>query len=46
MWNFFIFFSLGNIGLEEVFSDVLDRKRPFLDNKNVDFIKAQTLHFF
>lgn len=46
MWTFFLFFFLGNIGREEVFSDVLDRKLPFLDNKKVDFIKAQNLYFF
>ena len=40
MWNFFIFFFLGNIGREEVFSDVLDRKRPFLDNKKVEDRKS------
>lgn len=43
--KFLYFLFLGNIGREKVFSDVLDRKLPFLDKKSVDFIKAQTLNF-
>ena len=43
--KFIYFFFLGNIGREKVFNDVVDRKLPFLDNKKVDFRKAQNLHF-
>ena len=39
------FFLLGNIGREKEFGDVLDRKQPFLDSKNINLRKSQNLHF-
>ena len=32
-WPFFHLFFLGNIGQENVFYDILERKNAFLDNK-------------
>ena len=33
-WRFFYFLFLGNIGLEYVFYDILERKHAFLGYKN------------
>ena len=40
------FFFLGNIGQENVFYDILERKNPFLDYKKNKIKKAKNLHFF
>ena len=34
-WPFFQFFLLGNIGQENVFYDILERKKAFLGYKNM-----------
>ena len=36
-WPFFQLFFLGNIGQENVFYDILERKNPFLGFKNKKF---------
>ena len=33
-WQFFHLFILGNIGEENVFHDILEKKTIFLDHKN------------
>ena len=38
-------FFLGNIGQENVFYDILERKNPFLGNKNKKFKKSKNLQF-
>ena len=38
-------FFLGNIGQENVFYDILERKNAFLGYKNKKFIKLKNLHF-
>ena len=38
-------FFLGNIGLENVFCDILERKNDFLGYKNKKFKKSKTWHF-
>ena len=40
------FFFLGNIGQENVFYDILERKNTFLDYKNNKFKKSKNWHFF
>ena len=40
------FFFLGNIGQENVFYDILERKNAFLGNKNKKFKKVEKLTFF
>ena len=40
------FFSLGNIGQENVFCDILERKNAFLGYKNKKFKKSKNWHFF
>ena len=40
------FFFLGNIGLENVYYDILERKNAFLDYKNNKFKKSKNWHFF
>ena len=42
--NFFPFL-LGTFLQEKVFGDVLYRKGPFFDHKNIDLKKTQNLHF-
>ena len=37
-WRFFICFFLGNIGQENVFDDILERKHAFLGHKNKKFM--------
>ena len=36
-WPFFQLYFLGNIGQENVFYDILERKRVFLEYKNKKF---------
>ena len=40
-WPFFQLFFLGNIGHENVFYDILERKNAFLDYKNKKFKKSK-----
>ena len=44
-WPFFQFFFLGNIGKENDFYDILERKNAFLDYKNQKFKKTKNSHF-
>ena len=44
-WPFFQLFLLGNIGLENVFCDILERKNAFLGYKNKKFKKSKNWHF-
>ena len=41
-----MFFFLGNIGQENVFYDILERKKAFLGYKNNKFKKSKNWHFF
>ena len=41
-WPFFQLFFLGNIGQENVFYDILERKNAFLGNKNKKFKSRKT----
>ena len=43
---FLTFFFLGNIGQENVFYDILERKNDFLDYKDKKFKKSKNSHFF
>ena len=43
---FFIFFFLGNIGQENVFYDILQRRNVFLSYKNKKFKKSRNCYFF
>ena len=43
---FFNFFFLGNIGEENVFYIILERKNAFLSNKNKKFKQSTNLTFF
>ena len=45
MANFPIFF-LGNMGQENVFYDILERKNDFLDYKDKKLKKSKNSHFF
>ena len=45
-WPFFQLFFLGNIGLENILYDILERKNAFLGYKSEKFKKAKTWHFF
>ena len=40
-WPFFQLFFLGNIGLKNVFYDILQRKNAFLSYKNKKFKKSK-----
>ena len=40
-WPFFQLFFLGNIGQENVFNDILQRKNAFLSYKNKKFKKSK-----
>ena len=42
---FFSTFFLGNIGQENVFYDILERKNAFLGYKNKKFKKSENCHF-
>ena len=45
-WLFFQFsFFLGNIGQENVFYDILQRKNLFLGSRNTKFNKSKYWHF-
>ena len=44
--HFSNFFFLGNIGQENVFYDILERKNAFLDYKKNKFKKSKNWHFF
>ena len=44
--HFSTFFSLGNIGQENVFYDILERKNAFLGYQNKKFKKVKKLTFF
>ena len=44
--HFSIFFFLGNIGQENVFYDILQRKNVFLSYKNKKFKKSKNGYFF
>ena len=44
-WPIFQLFFLGNIGQENVFYDILERKDAFLDYKNKKFKKTKNWHF-
>ena len=40
-WSFFQVIFLGNIGQENVFYDILERKNEFLGNKNNKLKKSK-----
>ena len=44
-WPFFQLFFKGNIGHENVFYDILERKNDFLRYKNKNFKKSKNWHF-
>ena len=44
-WPFFQLFFLGNIGKENVFYDILERKNGFLSPKNKKLKKSKNSHF-
>ena len=44
-WPFFQLFLLGNIGQENVFYDILERKNAFLGYKNNKFKRSKHWHF-
>ena len=44
-WPFFQLYFLGNIGQENVFYDIPDRKNAFLGYKNKKFKKSKNWHF-
>ena len=44
-WPFFQLFFLGNIGQENVFYDILERKKASLLYKNKRFKKSKHSHF-
>ena len=44
-WRFFQLFFLGNIGQENVFYDILERKIAFLGYKNKKFKKSKNGYF-
>ena len=45
-WPFFQLSFLGNIGQENVFCDILERKNAFLGYKNEKFKKSKVEFFF
>ena len=45
-WSFLQLFFFGNVGQENVFCDILERKNAFLDYKNKKFKKSQNWHFW
>ena len=45
-WPFFQLFFFGNIGQENVFYDMLERKNAFLGYKNKKFKRLKNGHFF
>ena len=44
-WPFFQLLFLGNVGKENVFYDILERKNAFLGYKNKKFKKLKNWHF-
>ena len=44
-WPFFQLFFLGNIGKENDFYDILERKNEFLGYKNKTFKKSKNWYF-
>ena len=44
-WPFFELYFLGNIGQENVFYDILERKKAFLGYKNNKFKQSKYWHF-
>ena len=44
-WPFFQLSFSGNIGQENVFDDILERKNAFLSYKNKNLKKSKNLHF-
>ena len=44
-WQFFQLFFLGNIGQENVFYDILERKNAFLGYENKKSKNSQNWHF-
>ena len=44
-WPFFHLFLLGNIGEENIFNDILERKNAFLGYKDKKFKKSKNWHF-
>ena len=44
-WPFFQLFFLGNIGQENVFYDILERKNRFLGHKNKKLKKSKNWRF-
>ena len=44
--HFSIFFCLDNIGQQNVFDDILERKNAFLGYRKKKFKKSKNLHFF
>ena len=44
MGNFSIFPCRQKVDKKNVFDDIVDRKKAFLDNKNIDFKKSNKLH--
>ena len=45
-WPFSNFFGGGNLGQENVFYDILERKNAFIGYKNKNFKKSKILNFF
>ena len=45
-WPFFEVFFSGNIGQQNVFYDILERKKAFLGYKNTNLKKSKKLRFF
>ena len=45
-WPFFEVFFLGNVGYENVFYDILERKNFFLGYKNKKLKNSENWHFF
>ena len=44
-WQFFELYFLGNIGQENVFYDILERKKTSLGDKNIKSKKSKYSHF-
>ena len=44
-WTFFQLFFFGNIALENILYDILERKNAFLGYKNKKFKKSKNWHF-
>ena len=44
--KFFLVFNLVKIGQENVFDDILERKKAFLHYENTKFKEVETLGFF